>query len=262
MDRGPTLNPQPEATLKTFKCPKTRRFGVKTRGNIAQTTIEFSLICLPFFALLFAIVDYAQIYFYNNALQNALRECCRFTAAGRIIQATDASGNGVYETNSGDVVVAQAISDSGGREASRNECSRWWFLSNCVITVPISNITIVSASVLAGQEPTVITNNGTLTLVSGQSLVTNGSGGSVTISTNTTPAVSGPGHANDYIQITATYTIKTITPLFSYLGGYTRSGWYTYPVRVSAIVKNEPALLNFQHTNIYTDEPGYTATSP
>ena len=29
----------------------------------------------------------------------------------------------------------------------------------------------------------------------------------------------------------------------------------SYVVRVSAVVKNEPALLNFQHTNMYSDEP-------
>ncbi len=73
-------------------------------------------------------------------------------------------------------------------------------------------------------------------------------------------AAFGPGAANDYIQVSATYTINTITPLFSYLGGYTHDGWYSYPVRVTAIVKNEPALLNFEHTNVYADEPGYYST--
>jgi hypothetical protein len=257
MDIQSSANHDPARTLTTVKCPKARRFGVRTRRNTAQTTVEFAFICLPFFAILFAIIDYAQIYFYDNSLQNGVRECCRFSTAGRIIQATDGSGNPLYETNTGGVVVPEAINDGEGREASRNECDRWWFLSNCVVALPISNITIVSASVLTGQEPTVVTNNGVLQLVSGTTLVTNVSAGTTTVTTNTTPAVSGPGGANDYIQVTATYTINTITPLFSYLGGYSHDGWYTYPVRVSAIVKNEPALLNFEHTNIYADEPGY-----
>lgn len=249
-------NPARAKTLTTVKCPDLRRLGLQRKKTLAQTTVEFSLICLPFFAILFAIVDYAQIYFYDNSLQNGLRECCRFSSAGRIIQAKDANGNGLTETNTGGVVVPQAVTDSSGREASRNECSRWWFLSNCVVDLPISNITIISASVLSGGQPTIIATNGVLTLVSGYSINTNEG----TVSTNVTPAAFGPGAANDYIQVSATYTINTITPLFSYLGGYTHDGWYSYPVRVTAIVKNEPALLNFEHTNVYADEPGYYST--
>jgi hypothetical protein len=63
----------------------------------------------------------------------------------------------------------------------------------------------------------------------------------------------GPGAANDYVQITASYHVNTITPLMSYLSGYGGLG-SVFPVHVSAIVKNEPALLNFEHTNIYPDE--------
>jgi len=196
--------------------------------------VEFSLIVLPFFAILFALIDYAQIYFYENSLQNGLREATRFATAGRIIQEYS-GGNVVYQTNNG-VAVPKAINDSEGREASRNECIRWWFLTNCIIQLPLSNITITSAPTLPGNPPTVSANGSTL-------LLTNGS-----------PANLGPGAANDYIQVTAVYHLHTITPLFSYLGGYSREGVNTYPVRVSAIVKNEPALLNFEHTNVYADE--------
>ena len=243
MDFPSTINSDPARTLTTVRCPESRRFGFKPRRNTAQTTVEFALICLPFFAILFAIVDYAQIYFYDNSLQNGLRECCRFTTAGRIINATDGFGNILYETNTGGVVVPKAISDSEGREASRNECSRWWFTSNCVFSLPLSNITIVSVSVPSGQDPPVETNSaGTLSLIGG-----------------TTNLSWGPGGANDYVQVMATNTIHTITPLFSYLGGYSHNGWYSYTLHVSAIVKNEPALLNFEHTSAYTDEPGYNA---
>jgi Flp pilus assembly protein TadG len=218
---------------------------------MGQTTVEFALICLPFFAILFAIVDYAQIYFYDNSLQNAMREAARFATAGRVIQATS-GGVAQYETNTGGIVVPKAIQDAAGREASRNECIRYWFLSNCVIHIPLSNIVIRSASTLPGVQPTITTNDiGQLTLISGYSVVTN----SGTVSTNTVQAAPGPGGANDYIQVTATYTLSTITPLFSYLGGYSHQGYYTYPVHVSAIVKNEPAILNFEHVAIYSDEP-------
>jgi hypothetical protein len=216
----------------------------------AQVTVEFALICIPFFAILFATIDYAQIYFYENSLQNAMREAARFGTAGRIIQVS-ANGSPVYETNQG-VIVPKAISD-GTQEASRNECIRYWFLSNCIFSIPLSNITISNAPTLPGVPPVTTTNSyGDVILLSGYTVSTNGGG---VVSTNSAPALKGPGWANNYVQITATMTVPTITPLMSYLGGYSHQGYYKYPVRVSAIVKNEPALLNFLHTNMYSYEP-------
>ena len=77
----------------TVQCPEARRFGFKTRRSTAQTTIEFARIGLPFFSILVAIVDYAQIYFYDNALQNGLRKCCRFITTESLIEATYGDGN-------------------------------------------------------------------------------------------------------------------------------------------------------------------------
>jgi TadE-like protein len=216
--------------------------------------VEFALICLPFFIILFAIIDFAEIYFYENSCQNALREACRFATAGSIIQALGPTGTPLFETNSGGVVVPQAIPDSSGREASRNECIRYWFQSNCVLQgFPISNIVITSAPTLPGVPAVTETNSlGYVILLSGYTATTNGTTG--VVSTNPAPSVTGPGGANDYVQITATYFVDTITPLMGYMSGYTGVGT-TYPVHVSAIVKNEPAFLNFEHTNIYPGEP-------
>jgi hypothetical protein len=206
----------------------------RTRG---QSTVEFALIILPFFAIFFALVDYAQIYFYENSLQNALREATRFATAGSIIPQTNAQGE-VFETNNG-VIVPKSIPDSEGREASRYGSIRMWFQSNCVISVPSTNIQIVSASALPGSPPVIATNNGIVTLMESTNQVAN----------------DGPGAANDYVQVTATYSLHTITPFCTMFGGYQRGkGINVYNVRVSAIVKNEPALLNFDHTNMYQDE--------
>jgi hypothetical protein len=87
-------------------------------------------------------------------------------------------------------------------------------------------------------------------------LTTNGATGVVTLQEATGVAPNpGPGGASDYVQLTATYNIRTITPLF-YLIGFNRGGtnMTIFPVRVSAIVKNEPALLNFEHNAMYSDE--------
>jgi len=249
----------------TGKCPKTRRFRDKSAKLRAQTTVELALIIIPFFAILFAIIDYAQIFFYENSLQNALREACRFATAGRVVQSVDSSGNGVY-TNINGVSVPVAINDSEGREASRNECIRYWFLSNCVIQIPLTNIMILSAPTLPAVPP--VTSPDGSTLEGGETVTTNAVTNvdlSVTTNyaTNYTPAVAGPGGASDYVQVYATYTISTITPIFGIFHGlYTRTAvsGTGYPCRVSAIVKNEPALLNFTHTNVYSDE--YSSTFP
>ena len=237
MNTKTNLTPSKAITLLEESCPKSRHEGYKSRRKDGQVTVEFALICIPFFAILFATIDYAQIYFYENSLQNAMREAARFGTAGRIIQLST-NGSPVYETNQG-VIVPKAISD-GTQEASRNECIRYWFLSNCIFSIPLSNITISNAPTLPGVPPVTTTN---------------AYGDVILLSATNTPALKGPGWANNYVQITATMTVPTITPLMSYLGGYSHGGYYQYPVRVSAIVKNEPALLNFLHTNMYSYEP-------
>jgi len=250
MNRQLGTNAIATRTLLTAKCPETRHFRGKDAKLRAQTTVELALVILPFFAILFAIIDYAQIYFYENSLQNALREATRFATAGRIIQKLDTDGNGIY-TNINGVTVPVAINDSMGREASRNECIRYWFLSNCIIQIPLSNIMIISASTLPAVPP--VTSPGGSTLQGGESTTTNAG----VVSTNYTPAVAGPGSASDYVQVYASYTVPTITPIFGVFEGlYTRTTINTtgYPCRVSAIVKNEPALLNFSHNAVYSDE--------
>ena len=239
-------------SLTTDRCLKALLFS-RRKGRVrGQTTVEFALICIPFFIILFAIIDFSEIYFYENSIQNALREAARFATAGRVIQAVDASGHPMYETNSGGIVVPKAINDSSGREASRNECIRYWFLSNCILQgFPLSNIVITSAPTLPGVPAVTSTNSlGNLILLSGYNVTTN----SGVVSTNAVPAVTGPGGANDYVQITGIYHVNTITPIMSFMGGYSSMG-SVFPVHVSAIVKNEPAFLNFQHVAIYTNEP-------
>jgi hypothetical protein len=195
--------------------------------------VEFAFVALPLFVIIFATIDYAQIYFYSNSLQNGLREAVRFATAGRVLTLTDASGNPIYETNLG-VTVAKPISGPYG-DASRNECIRYWFYSNCLIkAIPLNNIIITSAPTLPGAPPTLSSDGLTL------------------LSSNGGAANVGPGAANDYVQVTVTYPLHTITPIFSYLGGFGRQGMNVYNVRVSAISKNEPALLNFlEYTNTY-----------
>jgi Flp pilus assembly protein TadG len=235
---NPLIRSTSDAARITRRALACRRAPPGKRG---QSTVEFALIVLPLFIIIFAIIDYAQIYFYENALQNAMREAARFATAGSVIQQTN-SGVAQYDTNNG-IAVPKAIPDSEGREASRYGCIRMFFQSNCVIKMATNSVQVTSASALPGAPPVIVTNgSGYITLMDGATNV---------------PAVDGPGNAGDYIEVTATYQLHTITPIFGFLNGFQRGptkGYDTYPVRVSAIVKNEPALLNFEHTNMYSDE--------
>ena len=136
------------------------------------------------------------------------------------------------------------------------KCIRYWFQSNCILHLPLQNISIISAPTLPGVFPVITTNTyNHLILQAGYTVTVNGANGTVT--TNPAPAVIGPGQANDYVEICVTNTISTITPIFNYLGGWTRGSPTSYVVRVSSIVKNEPALLNFQHQAIDTNSEPY-----
>jgi Flp pilus assembly protein TadG len=234
---------KPAPRLFTVTSEDARRARVRPRsplGKRGQSTVEFALIVLPLFIIIFAIIDYAQIFFYENALQNAMREASRFATSGAVIQATN-SGVAQFDTNNG-VAVPKAINDSEGREASRYACIRYFFQSNCVIFMATNAVQVTSATALPGAPPVTSTNS---------------SNNVVLMEATGVAANDGPGGANDYVQVTATYTLHTLTPLFGMMGAFQRGtthGINYYPVRVSAIVKNEPALQNFEHTNMYPDE--------
>jgi Flp pilus assembly protein TadG len=210
--------------------------GRRRRRRSGQAMVEFSLVALLLFLIIFAIIDYAQMFFYENALQNAMREATRFATTGRVIQLTN-NGVAQYDTNNG-VAFPKAINDSENREASRYGCIRMYFQSNCVISMPTNGVLVVSATELPGAPPVIVTNSGVITLMT---------------STNTA-AVAGPGNASDYVQLTATYNIHTITPLLYLLGLNRGTNMTIFPVRVTAIVKNEPATSNFEHNAYYSDE--------
>src|SRR5471032_2832871 len=105
MDRVERTNTVGPMTLATDECLKSLLFSHRKGRVRGQTTVEFALICLPFFIILFAIIDFAEVFFYEASLQNALREAARFATAGRIIQATNALGGPAFETNSAGIVV-------------------------------------------------------------------------------------------------------------------------------------------------------------
>ena len=54
-----------------------------SKNQDGATAIEFALVALPFFALLFAIIELAIIFFVNSALNNATSEAGRLIRVGQ-----------------------------------------------------------------------------------------------------------------------------------------------------------------------------------
>ena len=59
----------------------TSRFITSTRGTAG---IEFGIVALPFFALMFAIIEVSLIYFGNVTLENGMNEAARLVRTGQL----------------------------------------------------------------------------------------------------------------------------------------------------------------------------------
>jgi Flp pilus assembly protein TadG len=57
-----------------------RRFARKTGGT---TAIEFAIVALPFFSLMFAVFDVSLVYFSTSALENAVSSAARSIRTGQ-----------------------------------------------------------------------------------------------------------------------------------------------------------------------------------
>ena len=100
----------------------------RRRKSLAQTTVEFALVCPIFFALLFATLDYAQLFFYDHSLRYALYMSGRFAMTRKPM---------VYYTNG---VPSKIPVKVGGTNISHYKSMRWVFQSNCVMFVPEKDI--------------------------------------------------------------------------------------------------------------------------
>jgi Flp pilus assembly protein TadG len=61
----------------------------KKRGCRGQTVVEFALVAIPFFFLMFAIIDYSWALFNQMNVQDAVREAGRYAATGRYVTPTN-----------------------------------------------------------------------------------------------------------------------------------------------------------------------------
>ncbi len=206
-------------------------------GCHAQTTVEFSMILLPFFIIIFGIIDIAQYYFYDDSLQNAMRETAHFTASGSIIPETTTGTNSLGQTTNAieyyhGVAVDRPINaPSSTNPASRNECSQMFFRSNIILPGITwdSNCFLTSQTNQVPYLPTT-----TMTTIGSVEIV----------SLTDSNSVNGPGGIGDYVEIVGTAPVSSITPITDYLTGYSRAD-KGYMLRCATITKNEPNTLNF-----------------
>jgi Flp pilus assembly protein TadG len=85
-----------------------RRFRRNQKG---ATAIEFAIVALPFFTLLFAIIEHSLLFFGAQTLDNAVMQ------TGRLIRTGQVQSQGIGETQFRDLVCAEIdfLMDCGER---------------------------------------------------------------------------------------------------------------------------------------------------
>ena len=54
----------------------------RNQSSRGQALIEFSLVALTFFILVFALIDFSWLFFNQMMMQNAVREAARYASTG------------------------------------------------------------------------------------------------------------------------------------------------------------------------------------
>ena len=65
----------------------------RTASEKGQTVVEFSLVVLLLFSLIFAIVEFSHLFYTELTLQHALREAGRYSVTGQGIDPSGADPN-------------------------------------------------------------------------------------------------------------------------------------------------------------------------
>lgn len=127
-----------------FKRAKLRAKNLSNDQDGA-TAIEFALVALPFFALVFAIIELAVIFFINSALTHAVSETGRLLRVG---QFQDCGGGPVFKD-----LVCDNMNELG-------QCS-----SN--LTIDVLSGPVFSGIVVPPPQPLVVDVNGDTSAVVG-----------------------------------------------------------------------------------------------
>ncbi|PTX99951.1 hypothetical protein DB346_19270 [Verrucomicrobia bacterium LW23] len=162
----------------------------RRKKSLAQTTVEFALIAPCFFAILFATLDYAQIFFYEHSLRYAIYMSGRFAMTRKPMMVYS---NGVATTNP---------VKFGTNVISHYKSIRWVYQSNCVMFVPEPSI---RCGWYYSTDPTNV-----ITMDMRRDV------------TKLPSSRWGPGDKETFLRIQVAYKISLITPAGSLLGmGFT-----------------------------------------
>jgi len=71
--------------LENVVAPSRRRSGSPIRAREGSALIEFTLVALVFFGLMFAIFDFGRLFYIQFTLHSAVREASRFTVTGNVL---------------------------------------------------------------------------------------------------------------------------------------------------------------------------------
>jgi hypothetical protein len=63
----------------------TNAVALRVDGRRGSAVIEFALVALVFFGLVFAIFDFGRLFYIQFALHSAVREASRFTVTGNVL---------------------------------------------------------------------------------------------------------------------------------------------------------------------------------
>jgi Flp pilus assembly protein TadG len=92
------------------------RFRRNTKG---ATAVEFALVCVPFFALIFAIIETALVFFAGQMLESAVADTSRLLLTGQTINQSDFKQKvcdrmvGLFDCGSGLAIDVRVLASFG-----------------------------------------------------------------------------------------------------------------------------------------------------
>lgn len=85
--------PRPSRLLRLLLAPTLKRGGRFARDERAAVAIEFGILALPFFTLIFAILETTMVFFAGQILDSAVQDASRLIRTGQAQTASYTAAN-------------------------------------------------------------------------------------------------------------------------------------------------------------------------
>lgn len=73
-----------------------RSMSARTRRAEGTSLVEFALVSILFFTLMFAIIDFGRVFFVQMTIQHALRQAGRYAVTGNSLPGTNPQTQSAY----------------------------------------------------------------------------------------------------------------------------------------------------------------------